>query len=186
LPESKPTDGDKDVMLDYVLVVDPATGEVSVESESDGKAGDGASTLEPIQEIIKLLRQSLEDALNVIHPEERPEDAPVEPGQAQETQHPIQRQTNVNKKLQDSLSRFHKAGARNHKAIAEQFLKGQLKEPKRKGQNPPQLSKADEVQAQRQMGTPQHRNLKKAFDTKWDDEQTEQGKEGTNRARDEL
>lgn len=167
-------------MLDYVLVMDPATGEISVESDSDGKAGEGGTTFEPLQEIIKLLRQSLEDALNIVHPDERSEDTPVEPGQAQQTQHPITRQTNANnKKLQDSLSRFHKAGARNHKAIAEQFLKGQLKEPKKKGQQPQRIS---EQQPQRQMGTPQHRSLKKAFDTNWDEEQAEKDK----RVKDEL
>lgn len=75
----------------------------------------------------------------------------------------------------DPISRLTRTGAHNHRKIAEKYLKGQLglsagKKPKfhHTRSEPGQLHRQREAKQQK-MGTAQFRNLKRAFEQKWDD-----------------
>lgn len=79
----------------------------------------------------------------------------------------------------EGQSRFTRSGAHNHREIVEKYLKGQIggllpgKKPKaahKRSEETAQLHRHREP-AQQKMGTPQFRNLKRAFEQKWDDDE---------------
>lgn len=200
----------------FVLVVDPVTGELVIEGEtehnrifredkavndkagSEGQAGrTGQETA--LDDFVKLLQKSIESALEKVASVEEATPTPKDGNseahdQASEQKRPLQQphqeaqqpQAPRGKgRPQDTLSRLSVAGSHNHKAIAEQFLSGQLKH-KRKLKS--DFLQANQMQNQqppahpRQLGTPQHRSLKEAFSTKWDGSEEDQKQ----RPRDEL
>lgn len=88
----------------------------------------------------------------------------------------------------DTQARFMRTGAHNHREIVEKYLKGQIgglipgkksREQQRKEAAPLHRQRAPK---QPKMGTPQFRNLKRAFEQKWDDDASDnarsEGKSG--------
>lgn len=75
----------------------------------------------------------------------------------------------------DGQARFMRTGAHNHREIVEQYLKGQIGglipgvKGKKHRKGATQLHRQREP-VQQKIGTPQFRNMKRAFEQKWDDE----------------
>ena len=197
------TETDQDMHLEsYVLMVDPATGEVILEAEAsagtennaEGNGVQRVGTENTVDDFVKLLRKSIESALEQVSAGEQGEDQKspsVEQKQAhqQSQQHQSQQQPDKplrgKGKYQDTMSRLNKAGAHNHKAIAEQFLNGKLTHKRNIRETQPHLQQPETQQLPlppRQLGTSQHRNLKKAFETRWDEDEEDQKQ----RTKDEL
>lgn len=85
----------------------------------------------------------------------------------------------------DPLSRLTRTGAHNHREIAEKYLNGQLgltagsKKQKKMHRDQEEATaihlhrQREARQQQQKMGTPQFRNLKRAFEQKWDDDESD-------------
>lgn len=82
----------------------------------------------------------------------------------------------------DPLSRLTRTGAHNHREIAEKYLKGQLglsagnKKLQQRIQEEAaaaHLHKQREARQQHKIGTAQFRNMKRAFEQKWDDDEAD-------------
>ena len=173
-----------DEEMDFVLVVDPATGEMKLETSEDG--GGILSDIETgnldAAEIFS--STSLDDLMNKLKEVigktaqqlgEGPQgQAAAAEGAGQQQAGALRTRPHKQKvdlpnlteqQKADKLSRLTRSGAHNHKAIAEAFLKGQTK------QAPGQTTAQQKLpEQQRQLGTAQYRNLKRAFGTKWDDD----------------
>ena len=183
----------------YVLVVDPNTGELVLEAEAGSRtsASPDNTAVERLRadataaDFVRVLENAIDAALKKVPAAGQ---AQSQDGQAlgdgQQQPNVQEQRTQGMKPLrgkgksQETLSRFDKAGAHNHKSIAEQFLNGQLKH-KRKDREEQQVQPGGVVQPpalNRQLGTAQHRNLKKAFEMIWDEEDDAQ----KGRAQDEL
>lgn len=83
----------------------------------------------------------------------------------------------------EQQARFTRTGAHNHREIVEQYLKGQIgglipnkkgKAHRKGGATAPQLHRHREP-VQQKIGTPQFRNMKRAFEQKWDDDNENEG-----------
>jgi len=93
----------------------------------------------------------------------------------------------------DGQSRFMRTGAHNHREIVEQYLKGQIggllpgKKAKSQQQKEATQLHRQREQAKPKMGTPQFRNLKRAFEQKWDDDASDNANaEGNPQAKDKV
>ena len=202
--------------MDFVLVVDPATGEMKLETSEDGSgilseidAGklDGAELfssnsldelLDKLKDVISQTAQQLQEpaqAAAQVQAPGQPDNGQAKPASGGALrQRPLKEKVDLSKlstqQKADQLSRLTRSGAHNHKAIAEAFVNGQ-KGAVRKGQNQAGQQTANQqpllVEQQRQLGTPQYRNLKRAFEMKWDeDEEVKKRKQSVAKAAGEL
>lgn len=188
--------GDDEILADsYILVVDPATGEIMIEADDASGAyatdadtesviidTDGQDNDAAVQRIMNLLQESLQSVIKqTIGGEDAVGDEQKQAGDGKGA---------ANLKAQEEKnphSRLDKAGAHRHKAIAEQFVKGILKQSQRRG-------KAVNINAQGVVdsgtfGSSDHQALKRAFSKKWSDaeqKQSEKESEHKERVKDEL
>lgn len=244
--ENASSSNDPDTFIDsYVLVLDPHTGEIVVQSDPDATdfdlddllhgSDDGSESsseedkaLDTMEGLAQVLRKSMEEALSqmaqgidadqneaIVQALRKQEESLKEATEGSEPEstvggnqiqeqhpgdtpdaasHPDQPAKPLKRKgSKDPLSRLTKSGAHNHKFVAEQFLKGQLKHKHRRGKDQAGHgypgANAQQGKQDTSLGTQQHKDLKRAFSKGWKDEK-EEGKESTKVAgivpRDEL
>lgn len=183
------TDQEDHVLDSFVLVVDPVTGEVVIQSENGASSvekaledvslnthpNEGAD--ETVQRIMNMLHKSIETIFGedvVKNVKEAVEAAKVADANLEEQE------------KHDPLSRLNQNGALRHKAIAEQFVRAQLKQGQHggaAGNGDVQRTVADASP----FGSSQHQALKREFGKKWKEENAENGDvEESERIRDEL
>lgn len=194
--------------MDFVLVVDPATGEMKLETSEDGNgilsdidAGNldavelfTSNSLDDLMDKLKNVISTTAQKLNE-NQQNQGQPADANAGAAQDQQMAALRKQPhkvagdlpklTKQQKADQLSRLTRSGAHNHKKIAEAFVNGQAKQAQHHHQQ--QTAAQQLPQEQRQIGTPQHRNMRRAFETKWDeDEEASKRRQGVGRGEGDL
>ena len=204
LHQSESSDQSKDAANDfslgdfdlesYVMVIDPATGEIIIEADGDAQAAASAGLAtggEAMDKLTQLLQQSIQNVFKEMAQDADLTNA-IANGNGQNTGSEPKADSQLADQQRDNpQSRMKQAGPHHHAKIAEQFLKGQLGKGNFAGKGDrTQPIKAAHHRAAgvKELGTAQHQDLKKAFQQKMTTKQEEEGSSEQTKAaiKDEL
>lgn len=205
-PPLSNTDGDF-YTDNYVLVVDPVTGQIVLGTEEDpdgvstglgsealsGNLGDESDPA--TAQLMQMLQKSIETIFHKAMQDASSDQAAAADDKSQSTVVDDSEDSKNAKpgfailkdqQRKNPLSRLNKVGAHNHRAVAEQFLRGQLEQGKR-------LHRDQKVAGseKRELGSAQYKDLKRTFGTAWGDGEQEkevsaEEKQTAHHDRDEL